>query len=47
MPKKISVVLKTCSQLTVEQLDMHTVRLRHKNEIVRCGFCVLLGDGPT
>ena len=41
------IVLKIYNQSKIEQLGVCTVRLRHKDKIVRCRFFELPGESPA
>ena len=41
-----SVVLKTYSQSNIKHLGVCTIRLRHKDQDVKCSFFVVPGHGP-
>ena len=41
------VVLKTYNNSNIEQIGAYSVKLRHKDKVVRCRFFVVLGDGSV
>ena len=45
--KNCLVTLKTYNNSNLEQLDIYSVQLRHKDKVVRCRFFVVLGIGPA
>ena len=45
--KNNSVILKTYKHSGIEQLDVCTVRLRHKDKNAKCRFPVVSEDGPA
>ena len=47
MQQKNSVILKIYIQPSIEQLDVCTVKLRHKNKITKFRIFVVPGDCPV
>ena len=45
--KNNSVLLETYSQSNIEQLDMSTVTLGHKDKMAKCIFYVVPADDPV